>query len=439
MRLIVWGINYAPDAIGIAPHSKILCDFLHGRNHDVEMVTAFPYYPAWRKRAEDHGKLYRTDEIDGIPVHRCWHYVPHHVTSFKRIIHEASFVFFSFLRLLTLRRPDAYMVISPPLLLGAAAWILSRIKGAPFVFHVQDLQPDAALGMGMLKPSRLTRILYRLESIAYAKAARVSGITEAITQAFRRKKVPDHKIILFPNSAQLPTIGTMPPINRFRRRQGFHPTDFIVTYAGNIGFKQGLEVLIDAAKIVRNPRIQIVICGDGARREYLEDLVQKANLYNVTMLPIQTETAYQEMLADSDLCVITQLKGTGTFFLPSKMLSALVHGKPIVSAADQESELSRAIAESGCGINVLPDDPIKLAAVLEWLETDRPQVKSMGAAGFNYVKRFERALVHTHFLLQLEKLVASKNSPSYIKLPETRSHIPLLTPVNPASNIVRRR
>ncbi|PYL16547.1 MAG: hypothetical protein DMF46_02630 [Verrucomicrobia bacterium] len=139
MRVIVWGINYAPEITGIAPHNVALCEFLQRRGHDVEMVTTFSYYPAWRKRAEDRRRFFRTDRINGVQVHRCWHFVPGRVSAWKRIVHEATFVLTSTMRILLLRRPDVYVVVSPPLLLGAAGWVVATLKRAPFIFHVQDL------------------------------------------------------------------------------------------------------------------------------------------------------------------------------------------------------------------------------------------------------------------------------------------------------------
>ncbi|HEX8490047.1 MAG TPA: glycosyltransferase, partial [Chthoniobacterales bacterium] len=122
MRVIVWGINYAPEFTGIAPHSVALCEFLRGVGHEVEMVTSFAYYPTWQKQPEDRGHFYRTDLVNGVPIHRCWHFVPAKVSAPKRILHEGSFVLTSMLRALTLPRPDVYVVVSPPLLLGVAAW-----------------------------------------------------------------------------------------------------------------------------------------------------------------------------------------------------------------------------------------------------------------------------------------------------------------------------
>src|SRR2546425_6347376 len=130
MRVIVWGINYAPEITGIAPHNVALCEFLQRQGEEVETVTTFAYYPAWRKRAEDRRLLYRTDRINGVKVHRCWHFVPMRVSPWKRILHEATFVVTSILRVLSLRRPDIYVVVSPPLLLGVAAGIVSALKRA---------------------------------------------------------------------------------------------------------------------------------------------------------------------------------------------------------------------------------------------------------------------------------------------------------------------
>src|ERR1700751_4518926 len=197
MRVIVWGINYAPEITGIAPHNVALCEFLQKQGVDVEMITTFSYYPAWRKAPADRLQLYRTDRINEVPVHRCWHFVPRRVTAWKRIIHEATFIFTSTVPSLFLSRPDVYLIVSPPLALGLAAWLVSRLKGVPFVFHVQDLQPDAAVGLGMLRAGWFTRLLYWLEAFAYRHATRVSGISEEILGAFRRKGVPDEKLILF--------------------------------------------------------------------------------------------------------------------------------------------------------------------------------------------------------------------------------------------------
>ena len=111
MKILVWGINYAPEVTGIAPCNVALCEHLRRAGHDVRMLTAFAYYPGWQKAPADTGRLYRTDHICELPVHRCWHYVPQRVSALRRIIHEGSFVLTSFLRALALPRFDVAVVV----------------------------------------------------------------------------------------------------------------------------------------------------------------------------------------------------------------------------------------------------------------------------------------------------------------------------------------
>ena len=132
MRIVVWGINYAPEVTGIAPYNAGLCRYFAAQGHDVRMVTTFAYYPQWQKSAADRGRLYRTDHDEaGVPVHRCWHYVPARPSTMRRILHEFSFGVTSWLRLLSLPRADVYVVVSPPLILGPLASRASRRVPGP--------------------------------------------------------------------------------------------------------------------------------------------------------------------------------------------------------------------------------------------------------------------------------------------------------------------
>jgi len=405
MRVVVWGINYAPEITGIAPHNVALCEFLRERDVDVEMVTTFAYYPAWRKSAEDRHQLFRTDSINGVPVHRCWHFVPARVSAWKRIVHEATFVLTSTLRAFSLERPDVYLIASPPLFLGMAAWFVALLKRAPFVFHVQDLQPDAAVGLGMLRAGIFTRALYRLEAFAYKHATRVSGISEEILDAFRRKGVPESKLILFPNAIALPSEAEIPARGRFREKHGFESNDFLAIYAGNLGVKQGLDILLDAAELLRAEKnIRIIIAGDGAAREVLEKDAQSRSLANVSMLPLQFGENYKELLVDANVSLITQQSGSGNAFFPSKLLVTLAYASPVVTVADEESALARVVKAGGFGTNLSPGQPEQIARTFRDLAQDRQLLRDLGLAGREYVKRFERRQVLGDFVARLESL-----------------------------------
>jgi colanic acid biosynthesis glycosyl transferase WcaI len=405
MNITVWGINYAPEPTGIAPYNTALCEHLVRNSHEARMVTSFAYYPAWTKAREDRRRMFRTDTMRGVAVHRCWHYVPRQARALQRILHEGTFVATSFLRQLTLPAPDVYVVVSPPLLLGAAACLLAGIKRRPFVFHVQDLQPDAAAGLGMLKPGLFMRALYRLEKFAYEKAARVSGITPGMLNVFRRKGVSHSKLVLFPNGVVLPNVTARPQPGAFRARHGLANDEFLVVYSGNLGVKQGLDILVEAARHLA-PGVRIVICGEGAQRDYLAGMVRRHELRNVTMLPLQDDVRYREMLAAADVCVITQQRGSGGFFFPSKLLTTLAWEKPVVTVADEASELVRALREGRFGVNVEPGRPEELARALESLSANHPGLREYAIAGRRHVEQFEMERVLAEFTRELEALVA---------------------------------
>lgn len=404
MRVIVWGINYAPEFTGIAPHSVALCEFLDREGHDVEMVTSFPYYPTWQKRPEDRGRLYRTDVINAVPVHRCWHFVPARVSALKRIVHEGTFVLTSTLRALSLDAPDLFVVVSPPLLLGAAAWLVGKLRRAPYVFHVQDMQPDAAVGLGMLKRSWFTRALYGLERFAYRHAGRVSGITRGMLETFRNKGVAESKLIYFPNAIALKKGEPGPVRGEFRNRYTLPANEFLAVYAGNLGVKQGLEVLLQTADLLRHKPIRFLICGDGAQREALAVRAREMELPNFTILPLQEGRDYRALLVDADLCFITQQAGAGNSFFPSKLLGLLAESKPVVTVAAPECELAMSLAEGNFGMNVSPGRPHELATLLDSLANDPERLWIYGANGRRYVEQFEKQRVLGSFAAELKAL-----------------------------------
>jgi colanic acid biosynthesis glycosyl transferase WcaI len=430
MRIVVWGINYTPELTGIGPYNTVVCEYLAERGHDVAMVTGFRYYPEWEKAAEDSCRWFRSESIAGVNVHRCWLYVPKQIRALQRILHEASFVVSSLIRVLVLPRPDLYIVVSPPLLLGAAAAMAAFIKRTRFIFHVQDLQPDAALTLGMLKKrSRIAKVLYRLEAIAYSAATRVSTISPGILRMLRAKGVHEGKLLFCPNTVSLPKV--LPQCKAFRQRQGIPDAEFIVLYSGNLGVKQGLSVLLDAAVILQQRdkneqrgsrrEIRFVIAGAGAQSGAIVDYVSKNRVRNVTLLPLQPVEAYHEMLIDADCCAITQHPGTGALFFPSKLLMTLAFGRAVLSIADEESDLAAAVREGGFGANIVSEAPTEVADMLEeWAERS-DEIERMGRAGRVYVDRFEKTKVLAEFEAELLEL-QQQNAAQFRRITDASTH-----------------
>jgi colanic acid biosynthesis glycosyl transferase WcaI len=262
----------------------------------------------------------------------------------------------------------------------------------------------------MIKRGWFTRLLYRLEAFAYAKAERVSGISVGMIDMFRQKSVPSRKVLHFPNGVTLPDPEDRPSGGAFRSRHGISSDTFLYVYSGNLGVKQGLDTLVEAARILQSrtngmddaPPIKVVICGDGVRREVLAGMARDFELRNVLFLPLQPDQQYLEMLADMDCCLLPQQQGTGSFFFPSKLLQALSMAKPVLAIADESSALVReALQPGGFGVCVPPGEPALLAETLEKLPSDPTRLRQMGVAGRRFVEKFEITDVLTRFNEQL--------------------------------------
>ena len=383
MRIVVWGINYAPEKIGIAPCNAALCEFLARKNCEVTMLTAFSYYPAWKKRKEDAARIFGTETINGVRIARCWHYVPERLNTAKRILHELSFVAFSFFRALSLPRPELWIVVSPPLLSGLAIRLIRFFRGGRYLLHLQDLQPDAAINLGMIRSGRLIRVLRAIEWTGYSGASQISLITNGMRQNLCKRGVPWEKLIHFPN-------GTYPAEcsakGRFRLEHRIDMKSFLVVYSGNIGVKQGLHHVIEGVRFVRNKAFQLFICGEGAQRERLMELA--GGLPNVRFGTPRKPHGYHEMLADADLMIVSLASGSGNAFFPSKLFSACAAGKAIVAICDSDSELAQLVEKAGCGVVVPYGDCKKLAASFDYLAENRGRVTSMSRAAVQLSKRY---------------------------------------------------
>ncbi len=414
MRVILWGINYAPEPTGIAPYTTELADYFQAVGMEVEVVTGFAYYPNWRKNPPDHRKLYRDEKIGAIPVHRCWQYVPEKLSTLKRVFHEMSFGVTSLFRTLFLRRADLYVVISPPLGLGVMAWIAASLKRSRFLFHVQDLQPDSAVGLGMVKTGLFLRLMYACERFTYKRAAGVSGISVGMMDAFAAKGVPSTKAYLLPNWLRnnAPSAATEADAIAFRNENEIPVDAMLAVYSGNLGRKQGLEVLLDAAEILKlqpvsERRVLVIIAGDGADREPLKDRLALRPLANVLLLPLQSAEKYQAMLRAADVALVTQMPGTGQVCFPSKLLTVLSAGLPVLTTADETSDLARAVRDGGFGLNVPASSPAALAQALQGAARN-PGLLGEWRARTRWVDRFSPDAMLPKFEAAVRKLVAGQ-------------------------------
>jgi putative colanic acid biosynthesis glycosyltransferase WcaI len=413
LRIHVLGINYWPETTGIAVFTTGRAEYLASCGHRVTMCTAVPYYPQWKIAGEYRGRLLAREEHEGVDIRRCPLYVPSRVTPLRRVAHEASFIAAALVRSLFCRRPDVLFVVSPPLGLAAAAVVLSRLWRVPYVFHVEDLQPDAALDLGMMKPGRLTRFLYAVERHAYAGAALVSTITTPMRARIIAKGVPARRVSQFSAWAD-PRLFTLPAVREdaaLREELGVGP-GFIVLHSGNMGVKQGLDVIIDAAERTRTDAgLTYVLVGDGATRPALEARVRASGLPNVRIIPLLPQDRFLRILALADVCLVTQQRAVADIAFPSKVVTLLAAGKPVVASVSPGSEVARVITMSGGGEVVEPENAAALASAVERLRGDAGRRAHMAAAGRAFAAvEWERGVTLEHLERTLRAVASGRSA-----------------------------
>src|ERR1700733_851677 len=281
MKVLILSINYLPEVTGIGAFTTYRAEHLANAGHDVEVCTSFPYYPEWRIPREYAGKIAFTEERNGVRIVRSYLYVPNPVTSLKRILHEASFVLSSAVRVFARRRPDVLLVVSPPLGLAVTAILLNRLRNIPFVFDVEDLQPDSAADLSML-PGWIIKILYKLEKAAYHHAQLVTTLTPGMRKKIVEKGIAEAKVELLEPRMDESLTGLLPAEGaEFRDRYNLGER-FLVTHSGNMGVKQGLDVILNAAALSKDDEsLCFLFVGDGADCERIRRRAIGLNLKNV--------------------------------------------------------------------------------------------------------------------------------------------------------------
>jgi putative colanic acid biosynthesis glycosyltransferase WcaI len=393
MRILVLAINYWPEQTGIGAVLTRRCEYLASVGHEVTVCTGMPYYPEWRIHPGYTGKVFSREEHNGVTILRSWIWVPGKVTSAKRVLFEASFLANSLvrggLRVMGSRKPELLLVVSPPLGLALSAVLLSRLSKAPYVFDVQDLQPDAAADLGML-PRPVLPVLYRLEEMAYRHATLISTVTDGMRQRIVGKGIPPERVVVVPPPADndLFAVGRSVGGARFRSKYGLDGK-FVVAHSGNMGVKQGLGLVLDAASQLKKQRdVVFLLVGDGVMKSSLESKAAALKLNNLRFLPLQGQEEFLEMLAAIDLALIIQQPTVSDIAFPSKTVTLLSAARPVAAAVSSNSEIGRILRQSKAGVVTEPEDVEALVSTIQDLYHDPAKRTTMGEGGRRHALQY---------------------------------------------------
>lgn len=419
LKILLYGINFAPELTGIGKYTGEMAAWLVAQGHEVRVVTAPPYYPDWAVGAGYSARRWQRERWQGVDVWRCPLWVPHRPGGAKRLLHLASFALGSLPVMLRqlLWRPDMVWVVEPPLFCAPAAWAVARLAGARAWLHIQDYEVDAAFDLGLLKGPWLRRAVAAGERWLMRRFDVVSTISQRMRARAQAKGVDAARLVMFPNwvdvSAMAPGAVGKNSVNHFRALLGIAPGTVVALYSGNMGAKQGLELLADVANLclkqdgIAQPAVVFVFCGNGAGRA---ELVQRCvGLPHVHFLDLQPVALLPELLAMADIHLLPQRADAADLVMPSKLTGMLASARPVVATAKAGTELAQVV--QGCGLVVPPEDARAMADAVVALAADAGLRTQLGAAGLRHaVQHMDGVAVLKSFELALTALVAAKKT-----------------------------
>lgn len=412
MRLLIVGLNYAPEKIGIAVYTAGMAETLAAEGHEVRVIAGQPYYPAWRIAGGYNPWAFTAATENGVRVLRVPHYIPANPTGKRRLVHHASFAVSALLPAIWYGlawRPDVVFTVAPSLIGAPVARLAAFVAGARSWLHVQDFEVEASFATGLIaERSRLARLARWFEGRVLRSFERVSAISPEMCRRLIAKGVPENRIAEYRNWADVETIRPMTGPSQLRREWGIE-TEHVALYAGNIANKQGIEIVLDTARLLQHrDDLSFVICGEGPNRRRLE--AHARGLANVQFHDLQTKARLHDLMGLATVHLLPQLAEAADLVLPSKLGNMLASGRPVVATAAVGTGLAREV--EGCGLVVPPGDAQEFARAIGRLIDDEQLRAVAGAAARGRAEeRWRKADILQSLEFDLVRLTASADAP----------------------------
>ena len=413
-------LNWYPYCGPLMPIYGAIFRQLLSMGDEITIVSSLPRHhggtPA--SPSKNHFRLYEISRWERAELIRSWVFAPHsereRPSLLWRVLNFISFNVSSALAAILLagKADVIFAPSSPPLTNGIIAYLVSRFKRCPFVYNVQDIYPDIAVNVGLIRNRLLLLVLKFLEKSVYRVSNKVLTISEGMRDIIEKRGVPSDKLEIIENFLDSSSFGVDPGDNEFARSFSLNDS-FVIMYAGNIGVPHGVEVIVHAAEILRDePKTLFCFVARGERRANIERLIRKKDLKNVMLLPPQPENMVPQIWAAASVGVITYRRGLAGFSLASKLFAAMCAARPVIASVDNESETARIIESAKCGLCVQPESPGEIADAILHLKKNPEAAMEMGRRGREYVeKNLRKEVIASHYSSLFKSLVSANPPP----------------------------
>ena len=383
MNITIICPHFAPDTAPTGDVMTQLVGEFDRLGHRMHVVTTLPWYRNHSVEQEWRGKWIRRERSDWGRITRIHPFAsPNRSNLLSRAAGFLTFAFVAALASVLAPRTDLILIMSPPLTLAPAGWIASKRHRCPLIVNVQDVYPDAAVATGTLTDNRIIKLLRSVELFSYARSDAVVVLSDDLRKTVAPRISDQDKLRVIPNFVDTEFLYPAERNNSYRRELGL-TDETIVMYAGNIGFSQPLELVVEAARQFRDrDDVMFVVNGNGSRRKHFE--AETEDLPNVTFTDYQPRERFNSVLAAGDIHLVPLQPGMGSISVPSKIYSILAAGRPVLASVDPGTEIDLVVTRSGAGRSVPAGDS---QAFLEALSALIDDPNGCAAAGFE-ARRF---------------------------------------------------
>lgn len=404
------GLNYSPEAIGISVYTSGLCEELAIMGHQVRVISGKPYYPHWKIFDGYNGWWRRTVE-NKVDITRCPIYLTSNPTGIHRIFHHVSFAasaLFPTLKAAVDFRPDLVITVAPSLIAAPVAWLAAKLARTPSWLHIQDFEVEAAFATGLINGRGLFAALAQnMERFTIRLFDHLSTISPEMCTKLASFGNEVGRITEFRNWSDVDSIEPLTQPSRYLSEWNIK-TPYVALYSGNIANKQGIEIIIDAAMLLKDRGdLTFVICGGGPNRARLEMMARE--LQNVKFFDLQPKERLADMLGLATVHLLPQKAAAADLVLPSKLSNMLASGRPVIATAASGTGLAREV--EGAGVAVSPGDAPAFAAAIGLLLDDANlrHVLSAGARKKAEAVWSKRAIIDG-FAAALERVVGKRTN-----------------------------
>lgn len=417
MKIVIQSINFYPELTGVGKYAGEMAAWLSEKGHDVRVITAHPYYPEWKLKSGYKSLFWSREVWCGVTILRCPILVPKKPTGAKRLLHLFSFALSSMPVIIwqIFWRPNIILTVEPPIVVSPYALLVAKICGAKSILHIQDFEIDAAFELGILKEVWIKKIANKIEKNIMQNFDLVCTISNKMVEKVLIKGVKNDNVILLPNWVSTPknhySLQNVSNCEQkkepYRKRLNLPEHDLIALYSGNMGEKQGLEILGQVARKFMKadkstPRVCFVFCGDGVGRNKL--IEQCVDLNYVYFLDLQPAENLADFLAMADIHLLPQRADVADLVMPSKLTGMMASARPILACAKNGTELADTV--NRCGLVVAPEDSQSLYEALVKLLASKQLRLELGLEGQKYAAKFlDMNIILSGFELKLKELL----------------------------------